>query len=195
MANTKPSSSFLGITSGVVFLAENEVTTGVANVDFENFTDAGLYGSYVITCTGSTIQTSQQALEMVFGQWGGSSTTWDTASSYYYSVREIAADGTLRTYNAATDDSFVIFPKHGGTPALFTLQLNDITQATTAEPGYVLTGRYHNDTGATTQQGLCAVIGAGTEYLSGGSFQSVRFQCSSGNITAGHFRVYGITNS
>jgi hypothetical protein len=170
--------------NGLVLLS-TVVASNSATVDMET-TFNSTYDQYLITISAYRPQTSNTALHARFKQ-GGSY----TAAGYQYHSSNLAT--ALATYAATASASATEIVIAPGISSSFVsnFDIRIPTPTVVDFPRLFGHGAFFSAVAGSVSQ----AIPMGYQNDTSGAIQGVRFLSSSGNITAGTFRLYGIANS
>ena len=144
-----------------------------ATVDIET-TFNSTYDAYIIEASGVTVQTNTVALRFLM-KIGGSY----VGTGYYQ-----AADSVSNISNGANGEVLDAVSNNANASISLTMRVHNPTA--TGYKAVYFSGVHHNNSDTDLRiSGACS--NSGTGALTG-----IRFQCSSGNIVAGSFRLYGV---
>ena len=182
-----------GISQDWIKLAETNVTTSTASVEFTDATTGvfdGTYRTNVILCRRLVPATANVGLKLEMRD--ASDTNYES-SSYAYATRGIDSSGNERT-DYATSGSYCRLlgggdgmgdgsHKYGTSCVIFCNDFFDSGQP----PSYYGNGVYSKQSGYT-----CSNHFAGTYRDTSIQMDGVRLSFHSGNITQGNFIIYGV---
>lgn len=176
---------FAAAGGGLVFLATRTASSS-AELDFKSVFDATLYNDYYVTFDGIVAASSGATLQLTFSTDNGSS--WETGSSGDHAYQEVTYTGT------ASD---------GGQNADEVIDICRDCHGSNSQQGYLFINAAHSTTDTIVGGMISGVPSAGGyEFRSifgnrnaNDSVTAVRFGFSSGNITSGIIRVYGIVKA
>jgi hypothetical protein len=191
MANTKPSSSFLGITDTV---AMNTVAQGsVSNAATLEFT--GLTYQYHILKLWDFLPASASILRLSLSYDNGA--TWASDSNHYYTIRYDKTNGGYDSASLAAATEINLTPNTDAISSGSTLNLimsmefDRIADAATKN-------RYGFTSGAFEPAGYAPVSFNGAWMNSTGSLgdcDGIRLRMSTGNISRCNYKLFGFDNS
>lgn len=178
-----------GGSSGALVLLEQHTASSSASLDFTTaFTST--YDEYMVDLLGVVPATNNVDLRCSLSSDGGS--TWNSTSNYYSARSGVLNDGTTSNVTNGNPTTFWVF----GTAL-----------ANTASRGVNASMRLTSPLSTTYDKGFLGQIGftnqsnlvAGTLSclltVGGTAFNAMRFIMSSGNISAGIIRIYGIAKT
>jgi hypothetical protein len=180
-----------GGTGALVFLEAHTAATS-ATLDFTTFV-SGTYDTYKIIGTELIIATNTSHFQMEVGTGGGP--TWDTGNNYEWSRGAYttggSGTGTVDFASTAVPRIFATMANAAGYGfgqfelMAYALQSTSIRKSFLGQVYYV------------TSVGPAAVIGPlGIQWTTAGTaVTALRFLASSGNITSGTIRIYGVSKS
>ncbi len=180
----------IGATSGMDFLGR-ATASGSATIDFANFLTSA-YDCYLIVFSGVVPATSGSSLTMRVGT--GSTPTWISgASSYAWNIFDHNIGGTTANYNSTADSSIALNGLNFiNNAANYSISGQIYCYAPSNGSLYTqFTGKYMAAASGFTGY-TCGEIGG--VYLATTAVTSLRFLMASGNITSGHFKIYGLTS-
>ena len=172
----------------LVFLEEHVASTS-ATLDFTTFISS-TYDTYIFKFVTIVPATSTAILQMRMGTGGGP--TYDTGANYGSQLfrHSFNASALSGADSGATSIALTTaWLSAGNHPIAGSLELYDPQNATWYK---WVSGKFvYPDSGISNM----AVSEMGGEYLVATAITAVRFFMSSGNITSGMIRVYGISKS
>ena len=160
-----------------------------ATVDLETTFDS-TYDDYIIMISDYVPATDQTDLYMQYkisGSYQSSSSSYNTVYVYNYQ-----SSSSISIENTGGTTSYIMVARFLGNAynevGQFKITLSNVHDTGRATPAYCY-GTCKNGSGES-QGGFSHGIDA-----SGGAVTGVRFKSSSGNITSGNFRLYGVAKS
>ena len=173
---------------GSYVLLQSHTASASATLDFTGFISSS-YDVYVFEFMNIVPATAAVNFQMRVGT--GAGPTWDSGSNYNYA--EFVSTTGAGTAQASSAGTTAIVLMNNLSTAANKSSIGHVKLYTPSNTSYekaVSYQTYHAQNGGGSTQ----LVGGGA-YLSTTAVTGVRFLMSSGNITAGTIRVYGITNA
>lgn len=172
-----------GTPPGSMILLSTQTASSSSTISFTSFVSAS-YSSYVIIIKNLLPATNNTILRMLFSTNNGSTYL---NSGYAWTQGYNTSGGLAGANGNSSDTSFQIQDSLNNTiPSNFTFFLTNINDASNP-PQYLSQGSLIDQSGTTFSS-----MRGGGGFTSASQINAVRFQMSSGNITSGTFKLYGV---
>ncbi len=176
--------------SGALFYLGTATASSSATIDLTSLLSA-TYDDYLIVLDNVLAATIDASLNM---RCSTDNSTFDSGANYWYSVNGNDSGGNTVAVNGQSQTSFVLTDAalkttYGISGSIILTNVN----STSVPRFYSGTLSYHYRIGASNHIAVVAIGGAWVDTSH--TLEAVRFFMSSGNITSGTFKVYGIVKS
>lgn len=170
-----------GVSGNQVLISSQTAATS-ASIAFNSFVNT-IYSSYVLDITNLVCDTTAVNVRMQASNDGG--TTWITSGTYFTAFSSAAAGAVTGTTSAANTNMpmFIQIGTTAGTPGSGTFKLFKLASQAFSFTGLSI---FSQDTVAST------VMQSSSAMILDTTINSFRVISSTGNLTSGTFKLYGI---
>lgn len=170
------------------YLLESQTANDSATIDFTNYIDS-TFENYVFVLSNVLPASSSQLIMRLTENY----TTWISGTSYYSALSGGNSGGTAINYGASAAGNLVLSPSDDNVSNSSTAGLSGLVHMYNPADS----GEFTRFTVQITYRGATTTLNSvsgGCLYGSASTVVGVRFLFSSGNISRGNFRLYGIKN-